>query len=289
MKKIKTIITLVLLLTLVSPIVTSAEGKIYYTNLRGVELTETQYNNLKRVFDENTIATLDQKTIDYYKDEEKLSKSENEKYIKTEEYLDSTGKIIDTINTEVTKQEAELFVENQKNGVQPLSDSHQTNMKRINISIAATPSVKTITITNTWLSMPSVRSYDVIGFRNGTGNSIAINSVSAYQQADGQTVTYSMGGSNFKSTNQGCGISMNIVDSVSGSLSNSMSVTVINNSSIYTAYGTYQHAQSNVTLDQSKNYSINANGLGGVLDFASSVRGNYDGMQGVSQTARVGW
>ena len=289
MKKIKTIITLVLLLTLVSPIVTSAEGKIYYTNLRGVELTETQYNNLKRVFDENTIATLDQKTIDYYKDEEKLSKSENEKYIKTEEYLDSTGKIIDTINTEVTKQEAELFVENQKNGVQPLSDSHQTNMKRINISIAATPSVKTITITNTWLSMPSVRSYDVIGFRNGTGNSIAINSVSAYQQADGQTVTYSMGGSNFKSTNQGCGISMNIVDSVSGSLSNSMSVTVINNSSIYTAYGTYQHAQSNVTLDQKKNYSINANGLGGVLDFASSVRGNYDGMQGVSQTARVGW
>lgn len=257
--------------------------------MRGVELTETQYNNLKRVFDENTIATLDQKTIDYYKDEEKLSKSENEKYIKTEEYLDSTGKIIDTINTEVTKQEAELFVENQKNGVQSLSDSHQTNMKRINISIAATPSVKTITITNTWLSMPSVRSYDVIGFRNGTGNSIAINSVSAYQQADGQTVTYSMGGSNFKSTNQGCGISMNIVDSVSGSLSNSMSVTVINNSSIYTAYGTYQHAQSNVTLDQSKIYSINANGLGGVLDFASSVRGNYDGMQGVSQTARVGW
>lgn len=162
-------------------------------------------------------------------------------------------------------------------------------MKRINISIAATPSIKTITITNTWLSMPSVRSYDVIGFRNSTGNSIAINSVSEYQKADGQTVTYGMGGSNFKSTNQGCGISMNIVDSVSSNLTNSISVTVINSSSTYTAYGTYQHAQSNVTLEQSKNYSINASGLGGILNFASSVKEKYDGMQGVSQTTRVGW
>ena len=58
---------------------------------------------------------------------------------------------------------------------------------------------------------------------------------------------------------------------------------------VTSADGTYQHAQSNVTLDQSKNYSINANGLGGGVEFASSVRGNYDGMQGVSQTARVGW
>lgn len=37
-----------------------------------------------------------------------------------------------------------------------------------------------------------------------------------------------------------------------------------------------------------KNYTINANGLGGVLDFAVSARGYYDGMQGVNITKRVG-
>lgn len=37
-----------------------------------------------------------------------------------------------------------------------------------------------------------------------------------------------------------------------------------------------------------KNYTVNANGLGGVLDFAVSARGYYDGMQGVNITKRVG-
>ena len=37
-----------------------------------------------------------------------------------------------------------------------------------------------------------------------------------------------------------------------------------------------------------KNYTVNANGLGGVLDFAVSSRGYYDGMQGVNITKRVG-
>ena len=80
---------------------------------------------------------------------------------------------------------------------------------------------------------------------------------------------------------------MNIVDSVSSSLSNSMSVTIINNSTTYTAYGTYQHATSDVTLSQSKNYSISSSGLGGVLAFANSVIGYYDGMQGVDITGSL--
>lgn len=290
MKKNKIIIIILLLfLSFASPMITSAKENIYYTNLQGVELTETQYNHLKNFFDEDTIATLNQKTINYYKDELNLSKAENEKYIKTEEFFDSNGNIIKTINKEVTEQEAKEFVSNQKNNIKTLSSSHQTSMKKISISIVATPSIKTITITNTWLSMPSVRSHDVIAFRNGTGTSISINSVSGYQKADGKTVTYGMGGTNFKSTNQGCGISMNIVDDVSNTLINSMSITVINNSSTYTAYGTYQHAQSNVSLAQSKNYTISSSGLGNVLNFASSVKGKYDGMQGVSQTVRVGF
>ena len=161
-------------------------------------------------------------------------------------------------------------------------------MKKITIGLVAQLSVKTITITNTWLSIPSVKSYDVIGYRNGTGAAVSINSVSGYQKWDGNVISYNSGSENYKSAGNGCGISMNIVDNVSRSLENSMTVTVINNAYTYTAYGTYQHAQSNVTLAQSKNYTVNANGLGGVLDFAASVRGYYDGMQGVNITKSVG-
>lgn len=160
-------------------------------------------------------------------------------------------------------------------------------MISITISLVPNYSVKTITITNIWLSLPSTRSYDVIGFRNGTGTSVSINSVSGYQNYDNNIISYTSSSGNLKTTKNGCGISMNIVDSVSSSLSNGMTVTIWNNSTIYTAYGSYQHAITDVTLSQSQNYSINANGLGGVLDFASSVRGYYDGMQGVDITGSV--
>ena len=47
-------------------------------------------------------------------------------------------------------------------------------------------------------------------------------------------------------------------------------------------YGSYQHSQRNVTLSQSQNYVLSPNGLGGVIDFSSSVEKYYDGMGGVS-------
>lgn len=48
-----------------------------------------------------------------------------------------------------------------------------------------------------------------------------------------------------------------------------------------TVYGTYQHAVSSVTLNQSKDYTISSFGLGKVLDFSSSVKDKYDRMTGV--------
>lgn len=43
------------------------EKEIYYTNLNGAEMTEVQYNNLKKVFNNDTIATLEKKQADYLK------------------------------------------------------------------------------------------------------------------------------------------------------------------------------------------------------------------------------
>ena len=48
-----------------------------------------------------------------------------------------------------------------------------------------------------------------------------------------------------------------------------------------TVYGTYQHAVTNVTLEQSHSYNISHNGFGSVLNFATGVQNYYDRMQGV--------
>lgn len=287
--KIKKLLMILLLGIILIPTTSHAkeDERIYYTNLNGVSITEEQYNNLSKVFDENTIATMERRQIDYYKNNKNLTKTESVKYVRIDEYFDHENNLTNRIETEVTEKEAMNYVNSIEKKSSAKSPSHQTTMKKITISLVMGYSVKTITINNTWLSIPSTKSYDVIAFRNGTGTSVSINSVSGYQHYDNSTISYNTSSNNYKSTAGGCGISMNIVDSVSSSLSNSMSVTIINNSTTYTAYGTYQHATSDVTLSQSKNYSISSSGLGGVLAFANSVIGYYDGMQGVDITGSL--
>lgn len=287
--KIKKIAIILLIATMFFPntIFAKENNQTYYTNMNGVELTEKQYSNLSKVFDENTIATLTEQQVNYYKNNSNLAKIENTKYIRTDDFYDNNGNLISSKDTIVTENDALNYIKNQNEGISTVASSHQTTMKKITISLDPQHSIKTITITNTWLSIPSIKSYDVIGFRNGTGNSLSISSVSGYQNYDGNLISYKYGGENFNEPKGGCGISMNIADNVSSSLSNSMTVTIWNNDTTYTAYGTYQHAQSNVTLSQSKNYTISSSGLGGVLDFANSVRGYYDGMQGVDITGIV--
>lgn len=293
----KKVVLLILLSTMIFPMMVSAsEKKPYYTNLNGAELTEQQYNNLKKAFNDDTIATMTVETINLLKNEQNLSTTVEEKYIRTDEYYDDNGNLIDSIETEVTKSQADSFVENKENGVVTYDyPNHQTSMKRLSISIAVgSISVKTVTVTNTWLSIPSTKSYDVIAIRPGNlSGTININNgmISGYQKWDGNIINYNSSSENTKIVSSGLsqgqggvGISMNIVDSVNSSLQNSITVTFISGANPFTAYGSYQHAQSNVTLAQSKDYSINSSGLGGVINFSSSVRGRYDAMQGVNRT-----
>ena len=46
-------------------------------------------------------------------------------------------------------------------------------------------------------------------------------------------------------------------------------------------YGSYQHAVYNVSLIDSKSYTISGAGLGYVFNFATAVEDLYDGMGGV--------
>ena len=61
-----------------------------------------------------------------------------------------------------------------------------------------------------------------------------------------------------------------------------ISANVVATSEYAMAYGTYQHAVTDVSLDESQSYTISHNGFGGVLNFATGVQNKYDGMNGIS-------
>lgn len=282
---------IVLLVTfMIMPAIVFAQEIVYYTNEKGATLTEEQYNYLIDFFDEDTLYTMTMEQINLIKDMRDLTVTTETKYVRTDEIYDITGNLLDVDNNEVTEEEALNYEEDSLISTYAWNITYQTTMKKLYMKVVSgSTSTKIVTITNTWLSLPNVRSFDVIALRPETNSmSINVNSdlISGYQKWDGNVISYDINSSNLKKSSTfngkgGVGISMNIVDDVSSSLVNSMTVYFLCSNSDFEIYGTYQHATSDVTLAQSQNYSFKSSGYGGVLDFASSVKSKYDNMNGV--------
>lgn len=253
---------------------------VYYTTKNGYTLTKSEYDNLSSVFSPTTISILPNETLDLIKNDNKLSKCEDTKYYQVDDWKDPLGNIILSTSTEVDKQTADDFVNNNDRSV---SSTHTTSMKSLTLEVVKTDeSVRVATLTNTWLSIPSTKSFDVIGLRISNNASFLLPStISGVQIYDGSYIYYDGYSSNTKKSNsKHVGISMNIVNSVTSSLQNQITVTYLAAQGL-NAYGAYQHAKSNVTLSQSQNYSFSSSGKGGVFKFANSVEPKYDDMQGV--------
>lgn len=298
MKKI--LISILMTMMILPTGVYAQETEPYYTNINGATLTEVQYTRLREVFSEDTIYTMTVDAINLLKDETQFRTTEEVKYIRIDDYYDRSGNYIDTIETEVTEKEALNFSDNNQTSTYAWNVTHQTSMKKLYMQVVLSgvgESQKTVTLTNTWLSLPSTRSYDVIALRPGQ-NSLTVNvnssTISGYQKWDGNYINYSANSDNTKIStvfdgNGGIGISMNIKDDVTTSLENSLSVTFASGSNPFKIYGTYQHAQSSVTLSESQNYSFSSAGLGKVLAFnSSSIESKYDRMSGVYLSYEVG-
>ena len=53
-------------------------------------------------------------------------------------------------------------------------------------------------------------------------------------------------------------------------------------------FTTYQHAQSSLTRDQSKSYTLSPGGLGDVLYYSNTtIRNKYDDMSGIELTTPI--
>lgn len=262
------------------------QSKPYYTNLNNVEMTKTQYDNLARAFNEDTIATLTQDMVDELANDTTLTTRSSTKYVKIDTIVDVFGNIIDVIEEEVTEAEAMEFEANpplQTRG----NPVHQTTMKKltINMTTGASAYTKIITVTSEWLAgqMPATRSHDVIAIRPNKSFYIKTsNSISGYLKHNGSIVqNYSQGHSNIVESPSGIGLSMPL-PSGGTSMSHGLTITVTSNEDPFDAYGSFQHAQSAVTLAQSKAYSLKVSGRTNIIRFTNAATAaKYDNMQSV--------
>lgn len=147
---------------------------------------------------------------------------------------------------------------------------HTTSYKSLSISSSCNSSNCLIIISLEWLANPAVRSYDVIGalFHNVTRQSTPITT---YVDSISSNTT-----GTYKYASDGVGASLKL-----GTGSNILVTQQFYVSRGGTVFGSYQHATSAVTLNESRDYTFSIAGFGSVFAFGSAGRDAYDGMAGV--------
>lgn len=248
------------------------------TSAKAATLTDEEYSRLKIIFSDARIATMSDEDAQRYLSYDLENSNIVSKYYRVTETANGT------VSTEVTKTEAEEASQATNNNV-TRGASHTTTYKNIQITSTHIGGNRyQINFITKWLLTPKVKSYDVIAMRlddatmvEGTQNGTQVyGSYGNYDMID-----YSNNGTNMVKKTNGFGISMNLVDDATNFECDIESV-VDSTSKWATAYASYQHAATNVTLAQSKAYNISHNGYGEVINFATAVENYYDGMQGVS-------
>lgn len=161
-------------------------------------------------------------------------------------------------------------------GIQTLTDvSYQSASKKLVLSYAC-PSRCYASFQASWLTIANVRSYDLIGVYSPTANALV---------AEGATMGYS--GNVFlpvEKNNSTYGISATFkLPSTDAKYIFTLDFDVPKGTKVFASY---QHAKKTISLANSRKYTFNSAGYGGVFDFDSSVSSYYDGMSGVSATLK---
>lgn len=258
----------------------NVDAQTYYTNLNGVEMTETQYNKMLQIFSERKVGLLTQSEFDMLKDNEivdSATRYEKEVYINGE--YDST--------VEISKEEYDA-AEDVTSCTPYVSDYIETSYKKLSASIGKVNSTQySLVGALTWKKVPAYRSYDVFAFRLNhfnysgfTGSQLYFKGNNAYN------IEYYTSSEGYKPQSNGAGVSMNLKDGtdITGyELTIATSLTFNSyNYNAAAAYVAYEHSQANVSRAESMNYYLDVSGLGNVVKFNSStIAGYYDGMDGV--------
>ncbi len=242
MKKIFIIIALCISFFLGSSINVNAKENVYYINKNGVEMSEIEYKNALNVHGYIFLENMTQEMFDKYK-----------KY-----YSDD--------NLKITKKEL-----NQNYDISQISQVHNTDYKQLSIEIMSSSSSNRMVVVKVkWKAMPTIRSYDVLGVR--LSNASFSKDVTTNVLFDNTSSNIS----GFKKFSNGYGASIKLPSNCS---SIALEQTFEINSG-GTVYASYQHANRYISMSDSLNFSISANGLGGVFAFGNNDF--FDKMGGVS-------
>lgn len=155
------------------------------------------------------------------------------------------------------------------NNNQTKGTTHSTANKTLKIAASCTTNCR-VSVVLTWLSNPTIRSYDVIGARF-SGVELQSEPVTRVESSSSAHFSNST-----RKLSSGFGTSI-MLPSGSG---------IILNQDYYvsrggTIYASYQHARKNTTLEVSQMYNISPSGYGRVFSFYNSAIDVYDAMNGV--------
>lgn len=256
------------------------ESDEVFINSNGVEMTMEQYNNLRKYFGEMHIDVLTQEEFDEQMELDFDNVQSVIKYFRTD-YNHITGEKSSTEITEEEYMRAGLDVSSNA----PRSNYVESNYKWLYLGANNSNGAAFFSLTAHWKIMPATRSFDVIAARfvdldviNGTQEGKQFYTISG----NTSWINYSFNGTNINNQSNGYGISMNLLNDT-GLTALELELTGCLEVLDYPAiiYASYQHATSDVTLAESKNYTISYLGMGGVIQFNNnSIAAKYDGMAG---------
>lgn len=247
----------------------------------GFIIPEADYNNLRLIHSEPYIYTMSYDEYEYINSLGLLydTVSTSETYVKTV-YNKITN---EAVNYEISEEEYNNV------GYMPEAYSayYDTNYKHLVLNLTKRiDGTAYVSLTNVWKKIPATRSFDVIGVRLGNltiHHGSEIGKQIYKLNGEYQSISYSASGTNIKYLHNGFGISMNIVDSNITELTNDIGAILTIDAYPAVAQGSYQHSQSDVSLATSQNYTISAEGLGGVFKFIGNSGNTYDAMPGVRE------
>jgi len=278
--KSSTLIAILLSLFLVN---VNAEH-IYYTNLNGVEMTRSQYIKMLELYSEKKVTSLTQDEFDLVVNAE-IVDSEKAYY----KLVSNTNGVL--YEEQVT--EAEFYsMENIPRvcGEIPMDDDSgyfNTSYKSFSAALLDFDDYFYLISDLSWTIMPACRSYDVFAFRTTHMTYDYVSGTQTYYHGSNYTnVGYGDVSLGYKGLNNGAGISMNLVDdtTITGldlSLSAILNISEYNYSQAH-VFVSYQHAQSDLSREDSMSYTLSAGGLGNVIYYTDySIKNKYDNMSGL--------
>lgn len=260
---------------------------VYYTNSLGVEMTQLEYNKMTQIFSERRVDILTPEEFELYRDADIVSS--DVVYEKT--VYDLNGNVLTKENITEEEYNNVSDAEISDGTIMPFSGDTkyvETTYKRLGGTLAdfGNGSFQLIGALS-WKKVPVCRSYDIFAFRFNHFNYNGFGGEQAYfVNGNVQRIAYNTSSPGYKAQSTGAGVSMNLVDgsNITG-YELSILTNLTKNSTTATqghAYIAYEHAQSNLTREQSMGYTLSISGMGNVILFnSSSIAAKYDNMAGV--------